>query len=275
MGADTVKIGNYGPWELVDRACSKLIDGGDPTSNNYVLYTHPRGESGGAHLQLAFTRVQNRSTVDSVVAVGVRLNIGIWKAGQWTHATTTWTDDTTDFQDVGATDAALETTTNNDGFLVSSGVLFNGISINGSTASVGTPTRVIEYSTGTSSWTAITNPLSFDGAGDNYAAAENAIVFVPPTDWARMTSSHGTGVTVGHYGLRVRATTAPSTAGVAASLSVHRLYFPIEVLSDNSVYEVPLGSMYAALEPNGDALVAYFSTANDQNLVSALVRARG
>lgn len=275
MGADNIKIGAYGPWELVDRASSKLIDGGDPTSNAYVLYTHPRGESGGINLQLAYARLQNRSEADAVVAIGVRLNTGIWKAGQWTDATTTFTDDTTDFQDVGATDAALETTTNNDGFLVSSGVLFNGLSINVSTASVGTPTRVLEYSTGTSSWTALSNVLSFDSAGANYDTAENVIVFVPPTDWARMTSGHGTGVTVGHFGLRVRATTAPSTAGVAASITVHRLYFPIEVLSDNNVYEIPLGAMYASLDPNGDALVAYFGVSNPQNLVSAVVRARG
>lgn len=275
MGSDNIKIGAYGPWEIVDKACSKLIDGGDPTSNNYVLYTHPRGESGGINLQLAYARLQNRAEADAVVAIGVRLSTGIWKAGQWTDATTTFTDDTADFQDVGATDAALETTTNDDGFLVSSGVLFNGLSINVSTASVGTPTRVLEYSTGTSSWTALSNVLSFDSAGANYDTAENVIVFAPPTDWARMTSGHGTGVTVGHFGLRVRATTAPSTAGVAASISVHRLYFPIEVLSDNNVYEIPLGSMYASLEPNGDALVAYFGIANPQNLVSALVRARG
>lgn len=275
MGSDNIKIGAYGPWELVDKASSKLIDGGDPTSNSYVLYTHPRGESGGSHLQLAYARLQNRSESDAVVAIGVRLNTGIWKAGQWVHATTTLTDDTTDFQDAGATDAALETTTNGDGLLVSSGVLFNALSINVSTASVGTPARVIEYSTGTSSWTALSNALSFDGASNNYATGENVIVFVPPTDWARMASGHGTNVTVGHYGLRVRATTAPSTAGVAASISVHRLYFPIEVLSDNNVYEIPLGSMYATLEPNGDALVAYFSVTNPQNLVSAVVRARG
>lgn len=275
MGSDNIKIGAYGPWEVVDKASSKLIDGGDPTNNNYVLYTHPRGESGGIHLQVAYMRLQNRSEADAVVAMGVRLNTGIWKAGQWVHATTTLTDDTTDFQDAGATDAALETTTNDDGFLISSGVLFNGISINVSTASVGSPVRVIEYSTGTSSWTALTNALSFDAAGANYNTAENVIVFAPPTDWARMAAGHGTGVTVGYYGLRVRATTAPSTAGVAASMSVHRLYFPIEVLSDNNVYEVPLGSMYATLEPNGDALVAYFGIANAQNLASAVVRARG
>lgn len=275
MGADNIKIGAYGPWEIIDKACSKLIDGGDPTSNSYVLYTHPRGESGGINLQLAYARLQNRSEADAVVAIGVRLNTGIWKAGQWTDATTTFTDDTTDFQDVGATDAALETTTNNDGLLVSSGTLFNALAINVSTASVGSPVRVIEYSTGTSSWTALSNALSFDGAGANYATGENVIVIVPPTDWARMTSGHGTGVTVGHFGLRIRATTAPSTAGVAASITVHRLYFPIEVLSDNNVYEIPLGAMYAPLDPNGDALVAYFGVANQQNLVSALVRARG
>lgn len=277
MGADNVRIGQYGPWDLVDRAASKIIDGGDPTNNNYVLYVHPRAESGGASLQVAYARMQNRSGEEAAMAIGVRIPITLWKAGLWTHGSTTWTDDTTDFQDTGTADAALETTTNGDGFLVSAPVLFNGLSIAVTTASVGTPARVIEYSTGTSSWTALSNVLSFAAEAANYtgSGAENVIVFAPPTDWARMASGHGTNVTVGHYGLRVRATTAPSTAGVAATMSVHRLYFPLEGLADNNLYEIPLGSMYGPLDANGDALVSFFSTANAQNLVTALVRARG
>jgi hypothetical protein len=96
-----------------------------------------------------------------------------------------------------------------------------------------------------------------------------------PCDWTVMTSGHGTNVTVGHYGLRIRSTTAPTTAGVAATMSVHRIYFPLEGIADNGLYEIPLGSEYARFEQSGDALVAFFSVANPQNLATALVRARG
>ncbi len=277
MGADTVRIGKYGSWDLVDVAASKLIDGGNPASNDHVLYVHPRSETGGLALQLAYLRMQNRSASEAAMAVGVRLPTALWKAGQWVHSTTTWTDDTTDFQDAGTADAALETTTNDDGFLVSSPLIFNGLSIAVTTASVGSPARVLEYSTGTNSWTALPNVLAFDAASDNYSGsgAENVIVFAPPTNWTKMAAGHGTNVTVGHYGIRVRATTAPSTAGVAASMSVHRLYFPLEGLADNNLYEIPFGSMYSQLEMSGEALVAFFSVADPQNLVTALVRARG
>lgn len=276
MGSDTVRIGNYGPWELVDKACSKVLDGGDPNSNSYVLYTHPRGEAGGLHLQVGYVRLQNRSGASAAVGLGVRLPMKLWKAGQWVHATTTWTDDTTDFQDAGTADAPLETTTNNDGFLVSSPFIFNALSIAVATASTGSPGRVVEYSTASGTWTALSNFLSFGGENTNYTgSAENVIVWVPPSDWEVMTGSHGTGVTAGHYGLRVRATTAPTIAGVASTMSVHRIYFPLEGIADGGLYEIPLGAEYARFEANGEALVAFFSVADPQNLATALVRARG
>jgi hypothetical protein len=199
----------------------------------------------------------------------------MWKAGQWVNATTTYTDDTTDFQDAGASDAALETLTNNDGFLVSSRVKFNALSINVGTASVGVPARVLEYSSGTSTWTAITNFISFAGSGAVYATGENVIVWVPPADWAVMAGGHGTGVNTGQYGIRIRATTASGTAGVASTMSVHRIYFLTEGLADNNLIDIPLGGMYFPMELSGEALVSYISVLNNQNRVTALVRTRG
>lgn len=267
--------GEYSRWQAIDVAPTALIDGGDPASNTHVLYSHARGEAGGIRLQLAYGAIQNRSGATVSVGLGVRVPTTLWKAGQWVNATTTYTDDTTDFQDAGASDAALETLTNNDGFLVSSSLKFNALSINVGTASVGVPVRVLEYSTGTSTWTAITNYISFDGAGAVYPTGENVIVWVPPANWAVMASGHGTGVTVGHYGIRVRATTASGTAGVASTMSVHRLYFTLSGLADTNLYEVALAGMYFPMELTGEALVSYISTLNNQNRVTALVRARG
>jgi hypothetical protein len=267
--------GEYGSWAAIDKAPTALIDGGDPSSSTHVLYTHPRAESGGLRLQLALASIQNRSGSTSNVGIGVRIPTSLWKAGLWTNGTTTYTDDTTDFQDAGASDGALETTTNNDGFIVSSTKLFNALSIAVGTASTGSPVRVLEYSSGTSTWTAITNFVNFAGSSVNYATGENVIVWVPPANWAVRASGHGTGVTVGHYGIRVRATTAPTVAGLASTMSVHRLYFLLEGLGDGNVYEAPLNGAYFPMEPSGDALVSYISVLNNQNQVSALARVRG
>lgn len=267
--------GEYSRWTAVDTAPTALIDGGDPDSNTHVLYSHERSATGGVQLQLAYMSMQNRSGGAANIGVGVRIPKALWKAGQWTNATTTYTDDTTDFQDAGTSDAALETTTNSDGFLVSSTKKFNALCIAVGTASVGVPVRVLEYSSGTSTWTAITNYISFAGSGAVYGTGENVIVWVPPANWSVMASGHGTGVTVGHYGIRIRATTASSTAGVASTMSVHRLYFLTEGLADNNLIDIPLGGMYFPMELSGEALVSYISTVNNQNRVTALVRARG
>lgn len=267
--------GEYSKWEAIDTAPTALIDGGDPASNTHVLYSHARGASGGIRLQLAYFSLQNRSGGSANVGIGVRIPTTLWKAGQWVDATTTYTDDTTDFQDAGASDAALETTTNNDGFIVSSTKKFNALCIAVGTASVGVPVRVLEYSSGTSTWTAITNYISFAGSAAVYPTGENVIVWVPPTNWAVMAAGHGTGVTTGHYGIRIRATTASGTAGVASSMSVHRIYFLTEGLADNNLIDVPLGGMYFPMDLQGEALVSYISTVNNQNRVTALVRSRG
>ena len=267
--------GEYSRWQAIDVAPTALIDGGDPDSNTHVLHSHERSDTGGIRLQLAYGSLQNRSGATVQLGIGVRIPKLLWKAGQWVNATTTYTDDTTDFQDAGASDAALETTTNNDGFLVSSTLKFNALAINVGTASVGVPVRVLEYSSGTATWTAITNYISFAGASAVYPTGENVIVWIPPANWAPMAAGHGTGVNVGQYGIRVRATTASATAGLASTMSVHRLYFLLEGLADNNLYEIPLGGIYFPMELNGEALVSYISTVNNQNRVTALVRARG
>ena len=270
-----INEGEYSRWQSIDTAPTALIDGGDPNSNTHVLYSHDRGEAGGLRLQLAYASIQNRSGSTSHIGIGVRLGTALWKAGQWVDATTTYTDDTTDFQDVGASDAALETTTNSDGFIVSSTRLFNALAIDVGTASVGVPVRVLEYSSGTATWTAITNFISFAGSSAVFGVGENVIVWIPPANWAVMAAGHGTGVTVGHYGIRIRTTTASTTAGVASTLSVHRLYFLLEGLADNNLHEIPLGGMYFPMELSGEALVSYISTLNNQNRVTALIRSRG
>lgn len=270
--------GSWSNWKLADVAPAKQIDGGNPNSFSHVVARHDRSDDTGSVYQIAYAQLHNRSGGAAHVGLGVRLPLTAWKAGQWVDATTTYTDDTTDAQDVGANDFALETTTANDGFAVQAQQLFNALEIDIGTSSSGTgPVRVLEYSLAGGTWGSITNFILFAGSGAHYAAGTNHVIWwIPPADWAVLEAGHGTGFTTGLYGMRVRATTPPGTAaGLADSMSVHRIYWSHEGLADNAEFEIPLGGMYAPLERAGNALVAAFSVANVQNRATVLYRTRG
>ena len=82
------------------------------------------------------------------------------------------------------------------------------------------------------------------------------------------------GIPGGRYALNIRATTAvAANAAVADSLSIYRMYFINEALANNAFYTRDFGSMEAVMSP-GDALVAFFGTADNLNAVSAMVRPR-
>jgi len=216
---------------------------------------------------------QNRSGSACVAGLGARLPNRYWRFGQWVDATTTFTDDTTDAQSTAAADVALETTTNNDGYVIYSPVRFNAISINVATASTGgTPARAIRYSNGTG-WTTLTNPYVLDASGANYATGENIVVFAPPVDWLPMASSVPTGLRAGFYALNIRATTAPTgTAGVASAVEVLQVLKPYEALADNAEYTWEGPPLELAFLPETEGLCALFSVSDPQNRVTVLVR---
>lgn len=265
--------GRYGPWEYVTGAWSKLCDGGDPNSNDHVFYTHPRGST-NCGFQVSHVRIHSRSAGTARFGFGVRLSKDAWKAGQWTHATTTFTDDTADFQSSATNDAPLETTTNGDGYLVAAVTPFNVISINGGIGQAGAPTRIIEYSTSGGAWTQLTVNVLFTTT-INGGGVESMVWIQVPTTWVPMVAGHGTDVPVGYYGLRVRATTAPTTAAVASSISVSRCHFINRVVAADGTFEVNLGGIYANLDPHGDAIVCMTSDPSIGHIVGFNVRARG
>ena len=223
------------------------------------------------------------------IGIGVRIPNTLWQAGQWTHASTTFTDDTTDAQSTAASDFPVETTTDNDGYVILSRVPFNALSIDVATTSAGAaPVRAARYSTivsGTSAWsTAMANMIAFTGSTGQFsitattASLEGLVVFNLPADFTASVGLDGvlgTGINAGWYALNIRSTTAPTGAASADSLSVYRLNFLTEQLADNGVYEMFFGSSEARLLMEGDALVGYFDTANDQNRLSAFVRSAG
>lgn len=268
--------GRYGPWVLVDASPLRLVDGGNPTDFSHTLYASPRQDGLPLSLQLGYARIVNRTGGTIHAGVGVRLPMASWTAGQWTHGTTTYTDDSDDFKSAATGDAPLETTTNGDGFLVQSPHIFNALSILVTTASTGSPTRIAEYSVAGGTWSTLTM-VGHLSAGSNYSGsgAENLLLWAPPTNWAPMIAGHGTGVTVGRYGLRVRATAAPTVAGVAASMSVHRIYGIIRNIAVDAAHIIDFGGLYAPLFAEGEALVMCTTVAGAGNMCSALVRSRG
>lgn len=197
-----------------------------------------------------------------------------WVAGSWTHATTTFADDTTDAQDVGAGDFAIFTTTDNDGFVVGCRYPFNVISVDQSTASNGAPTVDYAYwgvplngSATTSDWRTITN-----GVAPSYsaAAAERLIVTTQPLSLMRLTATGSTftGAPLGYYFIRVRGTTAPvTTGGTAARLYVGTILHEfMEAVADNATFDPNEGSISTRPLPGGIvAIQSFWSVAADGN----------
>ena len=110
---------------------------------------------------------------------------------------------------------------------------------------------------------------------ESLAATGERIWFWPtPPDWGRVQSSGLSGIPSGRYAINLRSTTAPAaTAASADSMEVYRMYFVRESLGDNTAWQIGNGSMESQMSP-GDALVAFFGTANDLNHLTALVRPR-
>lgn len=273
-------------YNTIDVGYPYKLRGTNQQTNTGLLWRNPLYRANGTQraiegLALASYALHNRAGSAVVAGIGVRIPNELWIFGQWTNATTTFTDDTTDAQDTGTDDAALETTTNNDGFIVASRVPFNVLSFNVSTASAGgAAVRATRFSNaaGTAWATAISNLFIAPTTAGDYATGENVVAFAAPVDWGKSVSL-ATNLGDGYYAMNVRATTAPSgTAGKMTAMEI--FFFPqlTEALQDNAI----LSDNFAAGELKlardsvngyyGDALVALFSTANDQNRVTAQVR---
>lgn len=223
-------------------------------------------------LALEWARLHNRSGGAAAVGLGVHLPDALWVAGQWTDATSTYTEDTTDAQDAGADDVPLSTLTNNDGHVIAAEVPFNAVSYDVTTAEAGSAgTYAVDYWDG-SAWTAMSNLFSLPTFTP---AAEHVLVFGLPADWAK--GGSGTGMPTSKYAVRVRATTAPgTTAAVAQRLHLARLCLLAEAVADNGELRFEPGYPAARLPllDQGDGVCAFFSTANGGNFIEALVSIR-
>lgn len=219
-------------------------------------------------------RLINRSASAAWCGIGGRFPVALWLAGQMSAAGA-YTDDTTDAQDAGAGDFALDVqSTNNAGFALFSLVPFNIVSIVTSQAgSGGTPAWDLRYTKAGGSWGTITNAYvmpDFSGAPGEYL-----IWFESPTDWAVSEAGHGTNVPTGYYGINVRATTAPTAAASLATLiTLGYMVRAMELGAAGGVGDL-IEDEEVPLPPQCDALCAAFATAHVQNYASGLFRFKG
>ena len=257
-------------------------------SDALVLATRPQNSQGTRFVIGEFS-VHNRSGGTAFVGIGGRLPIALWSAGLWDDsayaAGTVYLDDTTDWQDAGADDFLLGTTsTNDDGIVISCAVPFSIASIVvGTAVSGGAPAWSLHYSIATagtgfaSNWGTITNAYV---APLFTATGEQLILFEPPTDWVPVTAAtaiinrHGSVIPSG-YAIVVKQTTAGTTsAGLGTIGVVGRMFMSTEGLADNGIL-TNIGGQEIALPPQCDAVCAAISTANSQNRVDMKYRYSG
>lgn len=214
----------------------------------------------GERFSVNFGLALNASGGSIAMSLGERQGNALWKAGQWDDsATPQYIDDTVDAQDAGTDDFALSTLTINDGFVVQSIDPFNLIGLQISTAAVG-GTDEINYWNGTAYTTlpSTIETFTFTATGQTF------LVFPIPLDWA-VRGTNTEGLDVDRYPLRVRFTTAPSTAPLATEIWAVRFFAPIQsaILNNTTIQVSPnQGSVHLL---SGGSLVPYFSSLSADN----------
>lgn len=170
----------------------------------------------------------------------------------------------------------LISTTNNDGFLVQCAQKFSVIGINVTQAQAGSPVYEYTYWNG-SAYAA----LSTIEVPASYAAGIQIIAFHPPVDWVAGSSAAVGGNTSGYYSIRVRATTAPSTAvqvgngGTAPSIWLASFMKSME-LATKTGFELQAFQDEPLCLDAQESLIPYFSgSANAANTFSVLYKNSG
>jgi hypothetical protein len=258
-----------------------IMDGADPVGTDKLLFRPPTMPYPTLYrFALQFAEIQNRTVAaEGFVGIGARTHKSQWKFGKWVDSTSTYTDQTTAAQEIATSnDVTLETLTNNDGFVIASQHLFNLIDIYASTASVGAGVRVLEYTKADGTWGSITNAYVMPPSAAEWlitGSHENLIAFEPPMDWAKAVAAHGTNVPLDHFCIRVRATTAPSTAGLARSITIAMGIMGVASLGTTVMYTSGSGSSEHAFNNLSDGLVAVSTTPGAQNVFRVNVRVMG
>ncbi len=158
----------------------------------------------------------------------------------------------------------LFTTTNDDGFVVSSRDTFGLVGMTISQIQTGSPVFAFEYFNGTAftALTLIETPV-FTSTGDVFLA------FLPPHDW--VAGGLTDAAVAGQFQIRATATTASTQAVLATELWVAEFF----EFQPNLPNEATLSISYPEEKPldldGGEGLMPYYGTANANNFVSFIV----
>jgi len=220
--------------------------------------------------------LQNRSGGTASCGVGLRLANEAWIMGRLNAAGTTFTDLTSSAQSSTATVTLQVTGADQTGFVLGCKVPFDWVSVYITTAedNAGGSTvadHAVYYSNAAGSdWTAVdSNSILTDDftlTNTVWTAAVKEFVWQKPANWGKWTS---TILPAGYWYLRFTSAhrEASDVAAIATGIELGVGRFR-EGIADNSIYASETEQLYSEW---GNGLVAYFSTANAGNLVSALV----
>jgi len=196
-----------------------------------------------------------------------------WWAGQGANIQAAVTVDTTDAQSAAANDFAMETANAaNSGCMFGCSVPFGALSIATTTNSAGSPVRVLEYWNG--AWVTIAAAGCVVAPPANWltTAPEDLILFVPPNDWV-VGGTPTASVNQTTFNLRIRATTAPTTAGLAGRVYLGYVFDARKAMAVNSTWDVAWDNIQGWPCPGAVAAIgAAANVANEGHVVCLVYR---
>lgn len=228
------------------------------------IFSYPDGgkaalisPAAGKQLRLYGVYPVNRSGGNQDLGVLKKFRDAAWLIGTTDGAA--YTDQTSAVQ--GGASTPIVSLVNGEGFIVQAQKPFHLIGLSVSVAATGSPVYAYEYFNGTS-WATV--PMlatpSLASTGDKL------LLFAPPSDWAP--GGTETGLNASYYAIRVRATTAPTTAIEADDVWVGELLaFQGDVPHNGVLGYVPPADFSELLE-NFEELMPYFSVPAAGNLVT-------
>lgn len=250
---------------------SALLLAGDVVG---VLDSLPNAGQAYGHL-LHFVDVLNADAVNEVRAfIGGRLANALWGAGQWVQLNVpAVTDDTTDAQDAGADDFALQTLVNNDGFVAWATRPFNALVADVSTSAAAAAGYVSEFTYWNGTVYSDLEPFMVHVTPDAtlfVTAApptEEMMLWRIPPDWTPTGSTGQDGIPPDRYAIRYRATNAPDTAALATTVSLYNLrYAALDIPAGGILRDHRLDLPVCSFQEN---LVAVFSRAGAHRVLVA------
>ncbi len=246
---------------------------GTPNTNASVVPSTAGLDVSNLSPVLCVGKVKINGASVNVALVGL-IKDSLWWAGSGANIQAAVTVDTTDAQSATANDFPLEVAnTANSGCMFGAPIPPSAISIATTTNSAGSPVRVLEYWNGTA-WTTIAAAGALIAQPANYltTTAEDLILFIPPNDWVKGDGGV-TNASNDTYNVRIRATTAPTTAGSAGRIYLGFVFSGEPALTANSTHTAAWESLHGFPCPGAVAAISgAASTANEGHVVSVVYR---